>query len=301
MINTKEGSYVIKQLAPCLDLTNEKIIAKYELSEKIAHEFSQHAIPAICALEKSGKYLTLIENTGYLIYPWIEGKTLKPDEISEHEALQIAALSAKIHSTHLNLPEVGPPHFDICSNLQILEAIERAVSCRCPFANELIERKDLIFSMNDLYHSVIPVLREDTVITHGDLDQLNVIWDSANQPFLIDWESARRMNSTREIIRTSLGWSGFGTDHFHLPLYLKMLGTYSRTCSLLNKNHVEAALYAMVGSYVFWMLHNIDLSCMSTHTNEVGTAVKEVNIVLMNFTKLDQLLPELLQSTLALK
>jgi len=46
-VNTEMGSYAIKQLAPSIDLTNEKMVTKYELSETIAYQFSQQGIPAV--------------------------------------------------------------------------------------------------------------------------------------------------------------------------------------------------------------------------------------------------------------
>jgi len=93
-VNTEKGSYAIKQLAPSIDLKNEKMLTKYELSETIAYRFSQHGIAAVCALEKSGKHLIIIENTGYLIYPWVDGYTLARDEISETHPLNMVSLVA---------------------------------------------------------------------------------------------------------------------------------------------------------------------------------------------------------------
>src|SRR5579863_10397196 len=81
-VKTDKDSYAIKQLAPVIDLKNKKIIAKYELSEKIAYRFRQQGIQAVSAIEKSGKRLNIIENTGYLVYPWVEGYTLGRNEIS---------------------------------------------------------------------------------------------------------------------------------------------------------------------------------------------------------------------------
>lgn len=43
-IKNINGIHVIKQLAPCLDLSNEKMVNKYELSEKIAREFAHHTV-----------------------------------------------------------------------------------------------------------------------------------------------------------------------------------------------------------------------------------------------------------------
>ena len=74
-VNAETGSYAIKQLSPEIDLNNNKNINKYELSETIADAFIHQDVPAVSALTHAGKHLFLIENTGYLVYPWVDGYT----------------------------------------------------------------------------------------------------------------------------------------------------------------------------------------------------------------------------------
>jgi predicted Ser/Thr protein kinase len=38
------------------------------------------------------------------------------------------------------------------------------------------------------------LLNKNTVVSHGDLDQKNVLWDKTGKPILIDWESACKIN-----------------------------------------------------------------------------------------------------------
>ena len=293
-VNTQKGSYAIKQLAPVIDLNSERIVTKYELTENIAYRFSQQGIPAVSALQKSGKHLIILENTGYLVYPWIEGCTLGRNEISETHALKIAEIIAKLHNINMIVPGIAPPRVDIHSNDSIVEAIDRAVSFKCSFAQSLKEKQSRILNMNDGYLAITPLLLEDTVVSHGDLDQLNILWDKADQPILIDWESVRKINPTREIVRASLDWSGMGTEDFSLPIYTRMLRTYTKSGGTLNKNHLNAALYSLVGSGVNWMLYNIQIACTSGVSEEKSTATNEIYEVLMTIISLKALIPNLL-------
>jgi aminoglycoside phosphotransferase (APT) family kinase protein len=149
--------------------------------------------------------------------------------------------------------------------------------------------------MYDSYLALIPLLLEHTVVTHGDLNQLNVLWDKADQPILIDWESARKLNPTREIVRASLDWSGIGTENFSLPIYAHVLRTYIKSGGVLNKNHVNAALYSLVGSMVNWMLYNIELACTSDVFSERNTATEQVNWAVMTVLRFRVLIPDLLK------
>jgi thiamine kinase-like enzyme len=294
-INTEKGRYAIKQLAPVIDLRNEKIIAKYELSETIAYRFAQQNIPAISAIQKSGKHLHIIENTGYLIYPWIEGYTLGRNEISETHALKIAEMIARLHNINLSVPEIKQPHVDIHSNDSIVEAINKSALFKCSFSSMLKENKNFILSMYECYLSAVPFLLEDTVVTHGDLDQLNVVWDKENQPILIDWESARKLNPTREIIRTSLSWSGIDKEDASLKIYTHMLRAYTQSGRTININHVNAALYSLAGSAVNWILYNINLACTTDAQGERDTASDEINASVRTIKKLEHLIPHLLK------
>lgn len=294
-INTEKGSYAIKQLAPVIVIKNAKIVAKYELSETIAYRFSQQGIPAVFAIEASGKRLTILDNMGYLVYPWIEGYTLKPGEVSEPHALKIAEITAKMHSINMGVPEIGMPRFDIHSNDSIVNAIERAVSCKRPFAKALKEKQNLLLTLNESYLAVIPILKEHSVVTHGDLDQLNIIWSKTDLSALIDWESAKKMNPTYEIVRTSLRFSGGGADNFSLAIYTDMLHTYERHGGLLNKNHIEAALHALFGGTINWILYNIETACASDFSEEKNRACNEIEGIMMSLVQSQALISQLLK------
>lgn len=297
-VNTAKMAYAVKQLAPAIDLKSERIITKYEISETIANRFSEQGIPAISAISKAGKYLLLIDGTGYLVYPWIVGHTLDRDEVSDLHAVKIAEIIAKLHRINLNIPDVKSAHFDIHANEKIIEIIDKVVSSKCVFANALKEDQSFILSVNDSYQSVIPVLKENTVITHGDLDQLNVLWKKDGEPALIDWESARRLNSTRDIVRTSISWSSaMPTESAALKIYTCMLDTYTKSGGVLNMGQMEAALLSIYGSQINWLLYNVELFLSSDAPGEKATAVKEINSVLMAMKKLENKIPNLLKLT----
>lgn len=295
-VNTDKAIYAIKQLAPVIDLKNERVVTKYELSETIAYQFSQKGIPTVSAIEKAGKHLIIIDNTGYLVYPWIEGSTLGRNEISETHALKVAEIIAKLHRIHLRVPDIANPRVDIHTNETITKTIERAVSCQCSCADILKENQQLILSSNDSYQHIIPLLLENTVVTHGDLDQLNILWDKNDQPILVDWESVRKLNPTREIVRASLDWSGIGTNDFSLPLYTRMLDTYIKSGGIIKPNHVTAAILSSFGSMINWILYNIEVACTSVVQEEQNTAAKEINDTLKNMINLKRLIPDLLNN-----
>ncbi len=294
-VNTDKASYAIKQLSPDIDITKQTVVAKYNLTEEIAYRFAKQKIPAVSAIKHSGKRLIIIENTGYLVYPWVEGYTLGRHEISKTHALKIAEVIAKLHNINMNVPKIAPHRFDMHTTDNIIKAIDKLASLKLPISKEIKEKQSFIIFANDLYLDAIPLLKEQSVVTHGDLNQLNILWDKDDQPILIDWESARKLNPTREIVRACVDWSGLGTDNFSLQTYTDMLNKYIKSGGTLNKSHINAGLYSGFGSMVNWMLYNIEIACKSDTPAKISTAIDELNGAVESMIKLEILLPNLVK------
>jgi len=86
-LDTDKGSYAIKQLSKDIDLTNERVVKNYELSECIASRFVALGIPAVSAIKNAGQYLFMGDDTGFLVYPWVDAKALDQHAVSENHAL----------------------------------------------------------------------------------------------------------------------------------------------------------------------------------------------------------------------
>lgn len=291
-IQSDKGMLFIKQLDPGIDVHNKESIARYELCESVAYRLAQQGIPAEYAIKNGDKYVSVLENTAYIVYPWIEGYTLGSNEISDRHSVIIAELLAKMHVINLNVPEIEPK-LDVHSNERIIASIEQA--SKLPVYTSLQKHQEMIISMNEKYHSVISVLKDKTVITHGDVFKHNVIWKEPAQPFLIDWEAVKKMNPTREAIRTCLAWSGNGDD-ISFPLFEKMLHTYINFGGPLDKNHVDAGLKGMYGNIINWLLYNIEMACTSDSARINDKAVNAINNSLNTGARLNELYPRLFYS-----
>lgn len=293
-VETDAGIFCIKQLAPDLDINNEKIVTKYELSEAIAKKFSKHGIKAVYSLDAAGKHLIIIDGKGYLVYHWVDGHALKSGEVSRVHAIEIAELLARIHSINLEVPEAREPPFDIHSDEEVIDAINSISKTAPSIAASLASAKKLILSMNEKYHASIPLLKESAVVTHGDMDQLNVIWDATGEPNLIDWESAKRMNTTRDIIRMSLGWSGIGRDGHSSQLYEDMLRVYIQSGGILKRNHINPALDSTFASMLYWMIFNIKKVQNGDDSNEIKNNIISA---FESIKRLNKMMPDLIKIT----
>lgn len=292
-LDTNKGSYAIKQLSKDINLKNARVIKNYELSEQIASSFMAQNIPAVCALSQSDRHLLIIDGCGYLVYPWVNAKALDEDEINEGQALIIASLIAKMHLINLHLAGIGEPEFDIHDNKHITNLIKQSTQMQLPFADILNSKSSIILEINESYLGSIEILKKQTVIGHGDLDPKNVLWLDNKEPLLIDWESARKLNPTYEIVNAALDWSGVTTD-LKINLFHKMLKSYSESGGLIEKLTVEAAFYGVMGNWINWTVYNINRAINQPDLEQKNIGIEQVMQVLPAILRIKTLMPELI-------
>jgi len=293
-LDTDKGSYAVKQLSRDINLTNEQVIKNYELSEIIASRFIAKGIPGVCAMAQSGKYLFMIDGTGFLLYPWVKAKALDQHTVSEPHALKIAITLAKMHCLNLDEPEITQPEFYTHTNQKILELFDKAEEFGCSFAANLRKNQKNILAANTAYQNAIPTLKAHITVSHGDLDQKNVLWDSSNNPILIDWESTCKINPTYDLINTAFYWSGI-TSTFDENLFFKMIEAYQKAGGVINKDHVVAACYGAF-SWIGWLVYNIERSCTPYESEHKKVGIEQVNQTLATILRLQTVMPEVIKN-----
>lgn len=292
-LDTDKGSYAIKQLSKDIDLNNAQIIKNYELSEQIASRFIAQGIPGVCAITQSGKHLFIIDGSGFLVYPWVNAKALDHHTVSEYHALKIATILAKMHCLNLDEPEITQPEFYTHTNQKILEVFDKAKNFNCPFATNLLKNQKNILAANESYQKAIPILKTQNIVSHGDLDQKNVLWDSSNNPILIDWESACKINPTYDIINTAFYWSGI-TSNFDKALFFKMIEAYQKAGGIINKDHLVAVCDGTF-SWIGWLVYNIERSCDLSESEHRNIGIEQVNQTLATILRLQTVIPEVIK------
>lgn len=292
-LDTDKGSYAIKQLSKDIDLQNERVFKNYELSETIASHFLTHGIEGICAIAQAGKYLFMVDETGFLVYPWVHAKALDQDAVSEPHALKIASILAKMHCMNLHIEGVDEPAFDVYESQYITDLIKQAIQEQPSFAEILNSNLFTLLKMNENYLDSIEILKNHTVISHGDLDQKNVLWTDNNQPLLIDWESARKLNPTYEIVNAALDWSGVTTS-LNMNLFHEMLKSYTESGGFIEKNMMKAAFYGVIGNWIHWMVYNVNRAITQENMEQKNIGVEQVIKVLPTILRVEALMPELI-------
>ena len=270
-LSTSEGEFAIKEINPHI-AAKENFKGAYELAETIANNFKQANIPAISALKINNQYVTLLGKKAYLIYPYVNGRTLSEKEITIHHVSRVGKIFAEMHTSNFNLPGVDTSHYDLFSDDYWTQLIER---CDCSKLDKLLPK---ILDWNNHYTASIPILNTELVVTHRDMHCKNVLWDKHGKPHIIDWESAGLMNPKLELIGYGLEWSGILLNHvINWPLFEALYGGYHEHCVEKLKTPVESAFWGWLGHCVLgWTAFNMQrmLGAISKSQREIKLGKK---------------------------
>lgn len=292
-LQTDLGVFAIKQLAPDTDLADPQVVAHYNATEAAAEKFASLGIGAIHAISSAGNYLQLIAAVAYLVYPWTQARALEKDRLSRSHALEVARLLARMHRADIFIPGLAQVQADVVTVGKIEELVGLAVDRDLPDAALLRSQLPRFIDIAKRHTAALPVLERKLVVSHGDLDQKNVLWNEQGEPVLIDWESARRLNPTCEALLEALDWSGITTDFRH-DLFETFLAAYREAGGVIDPDAIEPALHCILGDWLDWLMYNVGRTVMidDLEQREIGHA--QIAFVLPTLLRLEGLTPDLL-------
>lgn len=292
-LHTDQGVYAVKQLSAETDLADPRVIEHYNLSETVADHFRSLGIHAISALPWQGQYLQQIEYSAYLVYPWSEASALTLDQRSQQHALEVAGILATMHRANIDVPGLERPDSVITPEENITAIVGRAADLHVRYAPELKQALPTFLEIARDHHSALALLDQHRVISHGDLDQKNVLWDEAGNPLVIDWESAVPLNPTYELVQTALEWSGV-THHFDQSLFEAFLQAYQQAGGVIERGFVAPAFDCVMGDWLNWLLYVVDRSAKSSNPVKRKRGTEQFELVFPTLQRLQTLLPALL-------
>ena len=203
-VETTKGKYAIKALNPQIML-RPVAMQHFINSERIVN-IAVNSIPALPAKKFNDTFMQEIDKQFYLVFDWVDGKSLKPNEMNIVHCEKIGAILADIHMTDFS--KLGIIN-DCSDNAQLTDwnyYLQQGQENNTVWVNQLLEIIDKLYEWNDQANKSAKQLASDMVISHRDLDSKNVMWSQDN-PIIIDWESAGYVNPMHDLIDTAIYWS----------------------------------------------------------------------------------------------
>lgn len=286
-LETASDRFAVKQLAGDMDMDNPAIVEQLNATEITACEFSRRGIPALHALHTDSTHLQLLDGIGYLVYPWTDASACHRNGIKEHHAVTVAGTLAHMHRSDIEVPGLSDvPSFPVTAE-RVVELVKLARQRNVRYSDILEDRLDDLLRIVALHGPALERLTKRQVISHGDLDHKNVLWDEAGAPLLIDWESARRLNPTYELLLEALDWGGI-TAHFDARPFTAILRAYVDAGGVIAEDMIPAASDAIQGAWVSWLLYNVGRAAGLKDTRQRAIGSDQVDLVLSALLRMEK-------------
>lgn len=192
-----------------------------------------------------------------MVFQWVEGKSVFPPDISKKHCKIIGDILGKMHRLNISLDDVkaegtGELMYEWDKYLQMAKKQEtQANDWFLRYENAMED----ILAWNRAACNAQEILNQNKVISHGDLDPKNVMWDGYT-PYIIDWEAAGYVNPYQELLEVVNYWADDGKGSLNKDYFDAIIEAYGRHVSLRNAawDNVFAGSYAgMLG----WLAYNV--------------------------------------------
>ena len=210
-VETSVGEYAVKVLNGEI-MKRPSALQNTINSEIIAAAFSS-GIPVVAALKIQGQQVHELDGSFYMVFPWVEGKSLFPPDIAPNHCAVIGDLLGRMHARKLYLEGIEPEPagmtiFDWDGYLQMAgQQEDRSEAWISLYESSLANIKQ----WNQAAYDAQISLAKNRVISHRDLDPKNVMWKD-DKPFVIDWEAAGYVNPYQEFLEVLCYWADDGHD-----------------------------------------------------------------------------------------
>lgn len=254
-VATSQGTYAVKVLNSEI-MKRPSALQNMICSEKIAANFSRE-IPAVISLEIGGNRVQELDGKYYMIFPWAEGASVFPPEITEEHCRVIGDILGRIHAANVSgegaLPEEdGPAMYDWEKYLRTAEQKGLPEAVWCAGYRKAVGD---IQAWNKAACDAGESLGANMVISHRDLDPKNVLWNGM-KPYIIDWEAAGYVNPFQEFLEVVNYWTGDGKGGIRQEYFDAMTAAYQKHMSLEQADW-NSVFAGSVEGMLGWLEYNV--------------------------------------------
>ncbi len=271
-VETTKGKYAVKALNPKIMLRPEAM-QNFINSEHIAN-IALNNIPALPAKRINGSFMQEIDKQFYLIFDWVDGINLKPNEIGIAHCEKMGTILADIHMIDFSMIEMLNDWLDIEQPIDWNKYLQKGRENNAVWVNQLCEITEKLYDWNAQANKSANLLASDMIISHRDLDPKNVMWSQGN-PIIIDWESAGYTNPMQELTETAIYWSESKLGNIDKEKFVAFIDGYKKRYGTLQENWKKVLISGFLGK-LNWLEYSLKRSlwieCTDEEEQKLGTA-----------------------------
>ena len=225
--------------------------------------------------------LQVMENQYYLIFDWLDGNTLKNNEITINQCSKIGETLAKIHSIDFSMLDIESKEYDD-PLIDWQHYLKKGKENNAPWFDLFRKKFEIIVTANQKAHNAFKHLSANMIISHGDLDPKNVMWQN-NIPYAIDWESAGFVNPIFDLLNTAIYWSSEDNDNINESRFKNFLKNYNTIIPLITTDWTTVidASCPLITWLEYSLKRSLKIECADEKEQQLGTqqAIYSINAI----------------------
>ena len=271
-VETTQGKYAVKALNPQIML-RPSARQHFINSERIVN-IALKSIPALSAIKFNGTFMQEIDKQFYIVFDWVDGRSLKSNEINIIQCEKIGGILADIHMIDFSKLYIINDCIDEVPLIDWKYYLKKGQENNTVWCNQLLEIIDKLYVWDAEANKSAKQLSSDMVISHRDLDPKNVMWNG-NNPIIVDWESAGYINPMQELLETAIYWSESFLGDIDKKRFLAFVGAYKKKRYVkLQENWRLVLLSGFLGK-LGWLEYSLKRSlwieCTDAEEQQMGT------------------------------
>lgn len=289
---TDKGIYAVKELNKGI-MKRKDAYSNFVFSEKVTDIVKENHISAIGAIKIDNDIMVKIEDTYFMIFNWIDGKILNPNEITIEHCKTIGTILAQIHNIDFSSIEDEKRKQAEINDFNWSTYLKLAQENNKKYTDLLEKNIDMLYRISQKSIKGIKKANEKLVISHTDLDRKNVMWNDET-PYIINWEASGYINPFIELVQVAWCWSGGDALNLDYIKFKAVVDSYKKHSKINIANNIDELIYANNYGGLNWLEYNLKRSmCIENNydNGEIELAENEVINSLEEFKyKLSQIL-----------
>lgn len=260
-VTTSKGVYAVKVLNSEI-MKRPTALRNTVNSEKIAAAFTG-ILPVVAAMEVQGKQIHELDGSFYMVFPWVEGRSVFPREINEKHCAAMGDILGRMHLSGITVDGVEPEaaeaeEFPWDTYLQSAREQEKQNIQEEQNSNWLSQYEKAVCDIKKWDQAACDAqqtLAQTLVLSHRDLDPKNVMWNGA-EPLVIDWEAAGYINPYQEFLEVLNYWADDGAGGLVRSYFDALTAAYGTYMSLANVPW-DAVFAGSYSGMLGWLDYNV--------------------------------------------
>lgn len=285
-VETEKGKYAVKVLNPNI-MKRDEALRNFIFSERVANIALNNNIPAVPAIRKDD-CLYFIDGSYFMIFPWLDAKSLLPEEATTFHCMKIGRILAKMHSidfsevaeSEFNIPELNVTNWDSYCGYD------------SEWAKELEKIRNCLYEWEKQANYSAKQVFLNQIVSHRDMDCKNVLWNNDNEPIVIDWEAAGFVNPLQELVEVGLAWAGIEADKFNLENFKLVIESYVESGGIIEGDVFAVLSFGYKGK-LEWLEYNLKRAnrLEAQENAEIELGIKEVLKTIEALGRYERLIP----------